>query len=257
MCLTVSFDIPLYICFMFHWICPECGREIAPTAKECAACEPPSAVATAPAAAPSAAPLESPSPAPVQPSVAGAPKPPAPAAPSPLKAAGRDLSPLGAPPAPAQHPDWKQSLPALEPARAPRVSSAPLREPEPAAPTASPVTQPLASPEITPSRTSLPELSSPAPAAPPLAGLANYAKIAAERIRPAGGSTKPASAAATEQISLPGPTLPHELTSLNAAGIAKIMVPAGRATAARRSSSWAVSMVVAAAVLAASLGAAF
>src|SRR5450432_1815049 len=25
---------------MFHWICPECGREIAPTIRECPACDP-------------------------------------------------------------------------------------------------------------------------------------------------------------------------------------------------------------------------
>src|SRR5580692_1171098 len=25
---------------MFHWICPECGREISPTVLECSACDP-------------------------------------------------------------------------------------------------------------------------------------------------------------------------------------------------------------------------
>src|SRR5579862_4212080 len=25
---------------MFHWICPECGREIPPTVRECAVCDP-------------------------------------------------------------------------------------------------------------------------------------------------------------------------------------------------------------------------
>src|SRR6266478_143770 len=25
---------------MFHWICPECGREIAPTMRECPVCDP-------------------------------------------------------------------------------------------------------------------------------------------------------------------------------------------------------------------------
>ena len=33
---------------MFHWICPECGREIAPTVRECPACDP-NAVAAEPA----------------------------------------------------------------------------------------------------------------------------------------------------------------------------------------------------------------
>ena len=30
---------------MFHWICPECGREIAPTVRECPACDPKAVVA--------------------------------------------------------------------------------------------------------------------------------------------------------------------------------------------------------------------
>ena len=35
---------------MFHWICPECGREIAPTVRECPVCDPVAAmVETAPA----------------------------------------------------------------------------------------------------------------------------------------------------------------------------------------------------------------
>jgi hypothetical protein len=35
---------------MFHWICPECGREIPPAVKECTACDPHAAVLPAPAA---------------------------------------------------------------------------------------------------------------------------------------------------------------------------------------------------------------
>src|ERR1700680_2962908 len=30
---------------MFHWICPECGREIAPTVRECPVCDPKAVVA--------------------------------------------------------------------------------------------------------------------------------------------------------------------------------------------------------------------
>src|ERR1700690_97625 len=30
---------------MFHWICPECGREIAPTVRECPVCDPNAIVA--------------------------------------------------------------------------------------------------------------------------------------------------------------------------------------------------------------------
>ena len=32
---------------MFHWICPECGREIPPSVKECPACDPQAAIAAA------------------------------------------------------------------------------------------------------------------------------------------------------------------------------------------------------------------
>jgi hypothetical protein len=40
---------------MFHWICPECGREIPPAMTECPACEPQPAQASMPAASPVAA----------------------------------------------------------------------------------------------------------------------------------------------------------------------------------------------------------
>ena len=33
---------------MFHWICPECGREIAPNMKECPVCDASSAETVAP-----------------------------------------------------------------------------------------------------------------------------------------------------------------------------------------------------------------
>src|SRR5271167_4285736 len=52
---------------MFHWICPECGREIPPKLKECPSCDPqpvapePATLASAPvvnaAAAPTAVPV--------------------------------------------------------------------------------------------------------------------------------------------------------------------------------------------------------
>src|SRR5579883_3163932 len=35
---------------MFHWICPECGREIPPAVKECPACDPKAQVQPIPAA---------------------------------------------------------------------------------------------------------------------------------------------------------------------------------------------------------------
>ena len=42
---------------MFHWICPECGREIPPTIRECPACDPQASILAAPPIA-AAAPLE-------------------------------------------------------------------------------------------------------------------------------------------------------------------------------------------------------
>jgi len=45
---------------MFHWICPECGQEIAPGVKECPACEPQASASSLPADGPPiTAPLES------------------------------------------------------------------------------------------------------------------------------------------------------------------------------------------------------
>src|SRR5258706_12455141 len=46
---------------MFHWICPECGREIPPAVKECPACDPAAVpVAAAPAKQESSFPPPSP-----------------------------------------------------------------------------------------------------------------------------------------------------------------------------------------------------
>jgi hypothetical protein len=59
-----------------------------------------------------------------------------------------------------------------------------------------------------------------------------------------------------EQLSLPGPTLPHELTSLSAAGIARILV-SGAGHSAPRQSSWFLSLMVASVILAGSLAAVF
>ena len=277
---------------MFHWICPECGREIAPQAKECAACEP---SATPIAATQVAAPVVEPVrfelqpeplllaapvvptvevstpdvptplvliediPAPLQPRIAGAPKPPASALPLPICPAGRELSPVASTMASAHAPVWQRALPQLEPARAPRISDAPLHQPRPAVPSASLKDLPnlTSGPELVTSPATLPTLSHPEPPAPPLAGFADYAKIALSRIQPARGKAKPVTSDVKEHLSLPGPTLPHELTSLNAAGINKILVPAGQASVAAKGSSWMLSLVVAALVIAGTLGAAF
>ena len=294
---------------MFHWICPECGREIAPTARECSVCDPTAAavsptvaaVETAveapaealaleavklatpsvePAPAPVevrfelqpeplllAAPLPEPAapvlvledPAPLQTRIFGAPKAPASAVPLPVAAAGRDVSPLAAPPsAPPQAPIWQQTLPAPEPVYAARISRAPLREPQPASLSASTKDLPQieVGPELGAVPIALPGLFISVPPAPSLAGLCDYASIAASRVKPVNSKSKSAGSSVKEQISLPGPTLPHELTSLNTAGVTKILVPPGQVVAAK-GSSWVLSFVVAAAVLAGTLAASF
>ena len=45
----------MYIKGMFHWICPECGREIPPAVKECPVCDPQIYVASPADSSPSAA----------------------------------------------------------------------------------------------------------------------------------------------------------------------------------------------------------
>src|SRR5438105_15799608 len=50
---------------MFHWICPECGREIPPSVRECAACDPTAPVVEAsPATQATTEPLPAPPPLP-------------------------------------------------------------------------------------------------------------------------------------------------------------------------------------------------
>ena len=166
--------------------------------------------------------------------------------------------PVETAPVPAQTPDVKHALPEPAPARAPQITSAPLREPQPAL-LASPSTPPdLATvPELGSTATILPDINA-APPGPPLAPLMDYAKVAASKIRPAGSKATLAAKSVQEQLSLPGPTLPHELTSLHAAGIANVLVAAEQqARPAQRGSSWMLSFTVAAAVLAGTMSAVF
>ena len=48
---------------MFHWICPECGQEIAPGVKECPVCEPQAIALSTPSGGPSVAAAPAPAPA--------------------------------------------------------------------------------------------------------------------------------------------------------------------------------------------------
>jgi len=190
-----------------------------------------------------------------------APQPPASAVPLPVSTAGRDLSPVAPEPNPAQSPTWQQVMPVPQPARAPHMSNAPLREPQPVELSAlsKEADKVTADPEPVASVTALPELKVPEPPAPPMAGLADYAKFARSRMTAIAGTSKTVASSVQEQISLPGPTLPHELTSLDAAGVARILVSAAGQVepVAAKSSSWLVSFMVAAAVLAGTLGASF
>jgi hypothetical protein len=83
---------------MFHWICPECGREISPTVRECPACDP-KAIAVEPAP---------------------------PAVVESARDAASSPSPVGIPPA--------VSALVLEASAAPELAPPPLPEPAPAEP---------------------------------------------------------------------------------------------------------------------------
>jgi hypothetical protein len=147
----------------------------------------------------------------------------------------------------------------MEPARGPRISQAPLREPQPASSASIRNLPKIATgPESSTPATAMPSLANLTILGPPLAGLCNYAAVAASQIKATKGLHKPVTSVVKEQLSLPGPTLPHELTSLHAAGVAQVLVAAGAGQIQKtQSSNWALSVVVAAAVLAGTLGGAF
>ncbi|MEO8098321.1 MAG: hypothetical protein ABI811_11520 [Acidobacteriota bacterium] len=278
---------------MFHWICPECGREIAPQAKECAACDPLGAAASAltePAVAAPAEPtppvaasiqaslpvttpplllLAAPeppavpepviAPPPMQARIPGSPKPPASSVPAPILPAGQDLSPVAAQPlAPPQPPSWTPECPIPSPASAAGVPSAPIRAPKPAAPSAKhSAAISAAGPEPPRIETCLPQLMAAPIPQPPLGDLAPWTAATMARIQPVRSLTKPAASLPVEHISLPGPTLPHELTSLEAAGIGRILVVNPDARSGQGATSWFVSFAVASALFAGVLATAF
>jgi hypothetical protein len=142
---------------MFHWICPECGREIPPSVRECQHCDPQQVepVAAAPA------PVEEPAPAPVQ-----QPLPVALPTPEPAHAAVPEPppEPIAAPP--------MLVLPASQPALDAAPSSAepvPVKLPEPELPAAAlaALPQPAAEP-VEPQSVILPTAEiAPEPPPPP------------------------------------------------------------------------------------------
>lgn len=280
---------------MFHWICPECGREIAPTAKECAACDPAAvAVETAasltaapepPAAstvltpevvsAPARASVLSPEPALLNAPVALLPQPTSAAEPSlqprmphiprpkaVVAAAPQPLSlptePLNAAPEPVRLPGSDAPFAQPQPAIAAEVPQATLRQPQPR-PLAQtqPGVPPIAvAPLLAQWVAQLPALASPFAAEPPMAAVVQNPTLTPAAIHVATGDLSLASSVPTEQISLPGPTLPFELTSLNAAGIAKMLPLGGRLQAQRRSGAF-VSVAVASGFLAVAIAGVF
>lgn len=316
---------------MFHWICPECGREIAPTAKECPACDPVAASATAsslevvseipapveevpvltpeivglatsPADAAPVPPVSVPVELPrlmeaVAPVAIESPKPfepeltmlPAPVAPKALLLAPE--SPVAepepkiqarveppAPPAPVSAlplptalapepepvaaeqvllPNPTAALPATDLPQASSVPHAGLREPQPQAPQSSTI-ESLCTEEAFPP--AMP-LRVPAPKggftpAPMVAGVQHNSRISVAAIEPATGERSIAGSEPQANLSVPGPVLPHELTSLHAAGVAR-MLPLNAAAQASHKRGWMVSAAVASGFLALALAAVF
>ena len=95
-------------------------------------------------------------------------------------------------------------------------------------------------------------------AAPALAALKDYRKAADRQMRPAVYPAKVASTAegaAEPRITLPGPALPRELMSLQAAGL--VPIRSGRGQAGSRGYGWTTRIVVVAMLLTAGLAAAY
>jgi hypothetical protein len=212
---------------MFHWICPECGREIPPTVQECPACDPKAiaAEAAAPVVAESVLPpipgqvpvvvppLVPPQPLPVPAAVS----PPlaTPADPPGLRELAIALGIIDEPAAPTPTPPLA-SVPALAPPlaiEAPQAAIA-LLAPPLAAAAVEPATPPLESPA--------PEISAPGPVLA-MAPLRDYFPRAGRAIRPALPKTRILAADSGPRITLPGPALPPALLSLKDARVVTVL----------------------------------
>lgn len=275
---------------MFHWICPECGREIAPQAQECPACEPAATplepvdvlAEAAPQPAPEPVVASEPSPALLSAAESVAlvmassqPQDPGPgvaqAIPPPAAAVPTRVAPVTSEVAPLEPREALMPAAPLDPSRpldpAPRAASgvrhAPLCAPQAArpvnsAPAAAILVQPApAQPALAEAvAAQFPPLVTPGPAEPRAAGICDYESLARARMQAARGPSPAARPEVKEAISLPGPTLAHELTSLEAAGLARVLVlqPAEEAP---RHAGWFLSIVVASGMLALALSAVF
>ena len=270
----------MYIGGMFHWICPECGREISPTVRECPACDP-KAIAVEPAppvvpalvleapAAPEPAPPPLPEPAPAEPvPVAAAPVARIPTDPASLRELAIALGILDPEPPlaanPVAEPAAATSSPVEEPALAPvaalaLVLATPVLEigaPQAAlALLAPPEAAPAPEPPSIPAQSTTPEMSVPGPLLA-MAPLQSYSPRAGRPIQPAPPKTRILMPDSGPRITLPGPTLPPELLSLKDAGVVTALGdPPSRPN--RGVPGWLVSMFVTLALLVSGLSVLF
>jgi len=89
--------------------------------------------------------------------------------------------------------------------------------------------------------------------APALASLQNYSETAERLMRPADYDTPTASSRALPTVTLPGPALPRELMSLQAAGLVPIRRGGKRGEASQSSNGWMMRSVVVGILLSAGL----
>jgi hypothetical protein len=116
---------------------------------------------------------------------------------------------------------------------------------------------PLGAESSTPEPVQLPERSN-YTAAPALAPLQDYSEAADRQMRPAGSEAKASQRTVEPKVSLPGPALPRELTSLQAAGLVPIRRGGKHATAGTNPySSWTMRAVVVGILLTAGLAATY
>jgi|SRR5579863_1851623 len=181
---------------MFHWICPECGREIPPAVKECAACDPASvAQAAVPEPAPVAAELESLA----TPLVETPPDEVSPetiAAVSTEPAPPSEPEPVAAEPEPLPEPQSVAAEPAPQPEPEP-IAAVLAEPPAAAAPEPAPLPDPRPVPAVPPEPILLPE---------PLLRLAQQLRDAQRDSVLAAADTGPATASAAAPARSPEPS---------------------------------------------------
>src|SRR5579875_3412727 len=236
---------------MFHWICPECGREIPPAVKECPACDPEAKAAPVePAAPPLSAPAPEPAPDPLlalaehirqaqqapepEPAAAGIAVAAAPAAVSITQFFPKtEAIALLAPPA-----EEKTLPPAPSPAAPVPVPLGPAiaRAAEPAKP------QPVAASSTVPVITEPPQEDLPSGSWLRLAPLQDYTAAAAARMRPAPPRGGVLIQDAAPRVTLPGPALPPALQSFKDAGMVTVIGPPKRPR--RKLPGWFVSAML-------------